>query len=368
MTAFYALPDHEVIRELIPGIEQRRVSVDVALAQLRACPALIPVAIEPTDGGLVYLADIGSHPLREWQFMYSIKKLAEDGALGQSFVTDMALLGHRDLAPAGLSPSGFIFHVSRCGSTLLAKALARSPRNVGINQGGPLQRGFWAALSDDWRQPIEASECNLEMFRNLVLLLARRRSATQTRSFFKFISWNILYQDFVHAAFPQVPQLFLYREPVEVIASVRRETTAILQARGSGLATFLTGFNPERESTLSDIAYLAHCYARYLTTALEACQRGTFTPVNYRSLVAPDALPEILETGLGLAADDEELSVMREQFRFYSKDDADQSHFKPDAEAKTAELAPDERRVVEEICSPWLERLDKAAQAATNLV
>ena len=364
MTALHAFADHEVIRELIPGIEQRRVSVDAALERLHACPGLIPVAIEPSNGGLLYLADIGSHPLREWQFMYSIKKLAEDDALGESFTTGLELLSHRDLAPDGLSPNGFIFHVSRCGSTLLAKALARSPLNLVINQGGPLQRGFWAAVTDDWRKPIEASECNLQLFRNLVLLLARPRSATQKRSFFKFISWNVVYRDFVHAAFPRVPQLFLYREPVEVIASVRRETTAILQARGTGLASFLTGLTPAQESRLSDIAYLAHCYARYFSTALEAGERGSLTPVNYRSLVVPDAFPRILGTGLGLVVDDEELSIMREQFRFYSKDDANQSGFKPDAEAKIAELAPDERREVQAICGSSLAQLDAAAQRA----
>jgi len=362
MTALHALADDEVIRGLIPGIEQRHVPVDVALERLQARPGLIPLAIEPTNGGLLYFADIGSHALREWQFMYSIRKLVAGDALGGSFATDLELLSHRDLTLDSLWPNGFIFHVSRCGSTLLAKALARSPRNLVINQGGPLQRGFWAALTDDWSKPIEASERNLAMFRNLVLLLARPRSATQTRSFFKFISWNVVYQDFVHAAFPEVPQLFLYREPVEVIASVRRETTAILQARGSGLARFLTRLTSEQESQLSDLAYLAHCYARYFTTALEASERGTLKPVNYRSLVVPDAIPHILETGLGLVVDDRELSIMREQFRFYSKDDADRSGFKPDAEAKVAELAPHERRQVKAICGASLARLDAAAQ------
>ena len=40
--------------------------------------------------------------------------------------------------PRGLAPSGFVFHMSRCGSTLCAQALARDPSNIVLSEPGPV--------------------------------------------------------------------------------------------------------------------------------------------------------------------------------------------------------------------------------------
>src|SRR3546814_11457770 len=47
LTALYALPDHEVVSGLIPGIGQRLLGIEEAVARIRATPGLIPVAIDP---------------------------------------------------------------------------------------------------------------------------------------------------------------------------------------------------------------------------------------------------------------------------------------------------------------------------------
>jgi len=367
MTALHALPDHQVLRGLVPDIERRRVSTSVALERLQRQPGLLPVAIDPAAGGRVYLADIGAHPLREWQFMYSIEKLAREGALGECFATGLELLQHPEIAAQGLPPAGFVFHTSRCGSTLLAKALGRSPANCVINQGGPLQRGFWAALTGDWRRPLEPSPVNLAMFRNLSLLLARRRCAAQSRSFTKFISWNVLYRDFVRAAFPEVPQLFLYRDPVEVIASVRRQTSAVLESRGSRQAAFLSGLEPARERAVDDIEYLGRCYARYFEAALRGAGDDSLVLVNYDTLKSPAALARVLQRGFGFEPGAHELALMQEQFRFYSKDDADRLGFEADSAEKSASLDAAERELVHRLCGDWLRALDEAPQNLENL-
>ena len=149
MTALYALPDHQVVTDLIPSVAERHLSLAQAIRVIRERPGLIPIAIDPSAGGRVLWADLGSHPFREWQFMYTVHRLAADGAIGEAFSTDMDILLADEILGDTISPSGLIFHISRCGSTLLAKALARSPRNIVINQGGPLQRGFWAYITDE---------------------------------------------------------------------------------------------------------------------------------------------------------------------------------------------------------------------------
>lgn len=362
MTALYALPDHEVVADLIPGIERTHLGADEAVDRIRAANGLVPVAIDPETesggGGRVLWADIGDHPFREWQFMYTIQSLARSGQIGEAFTTDFSILQDDRILADPIGPSGFVFHISRCGSTLTAKALARSPRHVVINQGGPLQRGFWATITGDFAREAEPSPQNLKALRNLVLAMTRRRRPEQTHSFVKFISWNTLYMDFVAQAFPQVPALFLYRDPVEVIASVLRETTAILWAKGKRQAGFLTGLDWRETAQMDDVTYLAICFARYLQLA-ERAPCGV-SLVNYID-INPENFPVMLTKGLHFDPGEDEFALMVEQFRFHSKDDTDSQKFRSDSAEKRASMSEADRRLIADRCAGLTERLDHCA-------
>ncbi len=359
LTELYALPDHEVVSGLIPGIGNRYLAVEEAIARIRETPGMIPIAIDPqigsSGGGKVLWADIGDYPYREWQHIFTIAALAEQGWLGESFATDFAILQDDRILADPIEPSGFIFHISRCGSTLTGKALARSPRHLVLNQGAPLQRGFWAAITRDWTQEAQPSPENLKAFRNLVLAMTRRRFAQEERAFVKFISWNTLYMDFALAAFPQVPALFLYREPVEVIASVLRETSAVVWAKGRSQAGFLSGLDWRSTEAMAEVEYLAHCFARYLGFAAQMGARVSL--LNYRE-IKPENFADILARGFDFHPAKEELALMLEQFQFHSKDDSNQYQFKSDSAEKRASIPDRDRAHVAQICRGLMERLD----------
>lgn len=357
MTALYALPDHEVVEALVPTIRHTRLPNEAAVERIRAVPGMVPLAIDPeTESGgkgAVLWADIGDHPFREWQYMYTVQALAQAGRIGEAFTTDFDILLDDRITADGIAPSGFMFHISRCGSTLSAKALARSPRHVVINQGGPLQRGFWATITKDWTQQAEPTPDNLHAFRNLVLAMARRRSPEQTHSFVKFISWNTLYMDFAIEAFPDVPAVFLYRNPVEVIASVLRETSAVLWAKGRRQAGFLTGLDWQDTVAMGDVEYLARIFARYLELADEA----GIASINYTE-INPANFPAMLSRGLKFDPGADELALMCEQFRFHSKDDSDSKTFHDDSAGKRAEISPEDKALVDSFCAAAMARLD----------
>jgi len=359
----FAFPDHEVVQELVPGIEARYLSQGDALPRIRDNPGIVPIAIDHAGQGRLYWADIGDHLYREWQFLFTVQALANEGALGDTFVTDIEiLLDDRLLTTKGLGaailPSAFIFHVSRCGSTLVGKALSRSPKHIVINQGGPLQRGFWAYLTDDWRKDAEPSAKNIKMFRNLVFAIARRRRPEQIASFVKFISWNALYIDFVTLAFPDTPMLFMYRDPIEVIASVMKETTAALVAKETRLARFLTGHEPSETSTMSDSEYLAKCYSNYFRAMLSGVE-NKLALLNYRDL-STTRFADVLNRGLNFQSSPDDLKTMLEQFRFHSKDDSDATEFTSDSDIKRATVSDDEQKTIERECTRLLDQLDRA--------
>lgn len=361
MTELYALPDHEVVESLIPGISRNLVGNQEALDRIHAANGMVPLAIDPETAsggsGKVLWGDIGDHPFLEWQYGYTVQSLARKGAIDNTFATDFSVLLDDNVLADPISPSGFIFHTSRCGSTLTAKALARSPRHVVINQGAPLQRGFWATITRDWTREAAPSPENLKAFRNLVQAMARRRQPQQERSFVKLISWNTLYVDFIMAAFPETPALFLYRDPVEIVASVLNETTAALWAKGKRQAGFLTGLDWHETVEMSDVEYLAHCFARYLETAASAA--GNIAHVNYVN-ITPEHFPAILARGLQFDPDAEELALMLEQFNYYSKDDSDQQQFRPDSRAKRAAMPDADKALIGGLCGTLVDRLDQS--------
>ncbi|MFZ5608231.1 MAG: hypothetical protein ACOY99_01320 [Pseudomonadota bacterium] len=355
MTELYALPDHVVIQKLIPGIGARHLAVSVASNIIRQNPGLIPIAIDHRGEGRVFWADIGDHPFHEWQFIFTIKHLAETGAISTAFTTTPDILLDDALFAAGLPPRGLIFHISRCGSTLLAKALARLSHNVVINQGGPLQRGFWALWTKDWRRPLPMDDEAMRMFRNLILAMTRPRHAGQSQSFVKFISWNTLYLDFILKALADTPALFLYRNPVEVIASVRQETTAALVAKTTRQAGLLTGGDADEAAMLSDTAYLARCYAQYFRAAL-AVKSERIAYLDYVD-IKPQSFEMILHQGLHFMPRPDELASMLEQFQFHSKDDTDGSVFSGDAETKRAAISGEDTRLIDSACGRFLSML-----------
>ena len=357
MQAIYALPDHEVVGALIPETDHQ-VPIDDALSRIAATPGLVPVAIDHRDGGQVLWADLGDHPFREWQFLFSVKHLAENDLIGDAFHTGFDILQDDRVVNGGIKPRGFVFHISRCGSTLVAKALARSQSHVVITQGGPLQRGFWATLTDDWRKPLEATPEAFAMFRNLVSAMTRPRRPEQDTAFVKFISWNVLYAEFIAAAYPDVPALFLYRDPVEVIASVMNETTAVLHAKGTRKAEFLTGKSVDDTMAMSDVAYLAECYARYFET-IGASSMSRLSWLNYTDLKA-ERFAAIVARGLTFEPEESVLNDMLEQFRFHSKDDSDKTAFKADSDDKRESMAADDQALINNVCGESYRALNRA--------
>jgi hypothetical protein len=354
----YALPDHEVMENLLPGIRDRYLPVVDALERIQSQPGLVPVAVNPHGNGLVYFADIGDTPLLEWKHIYTIERLAQDNAIGEIFTTDLEILLHDELSTGCLPPRGLIFHVSRCGSTLFTKALARSPRNLVVIQGGPLQEGFWAAITDHWQHPPELNERNINMLRNLVMLMARKHRPEYEHCFLKLISWNVIYMDLICAAFPDAPALYLYRDPVEVIANVLQETTAALSAKGDLLAGELTGLSPQATAKMSNVEYLAHCYAHYFSVVLDKSEGIDLHLVNYEQLRHSKAFAYILAQGLNLHPESAELELMQKQYLYYSKDDTDTTLFTGDIDSMLDILPSNDKQIIKRVCNDAFVRLN----------
>ncbi|MBU1188493.1 MAG: hypothetical protein KKC01_05620 [Gammaproteobacteria bacterium] len=353
----FALPEHQVIEALLPQLAANVLDVDSARQRLRDNPQLVPVALNP-HSGLLHFADLGDHRYQEWQHIYTMQQLALAGGIASAFSVAAELLDGEALLPDVRSPRGFILHVSRCGSTLLGKALARADGLAVINQPAVLQHGFWAWISDNWQRQSswepQHDARNQRRFRNLMHLLCRQRRPDEQQVFIKFISWNTLYADFIHACFPATPMLYMYRDPVEVIASVQRETTAILLARQSAQAMFLSNMDAATLAAMDDVEYLAACYAHGFARILDTTAAAKM--LNYAGF-KPDTFARVLAAAFALEPTAEQLQQMLQQFQVYSKDDQNQTTFKDDSERKRSALSAAQIDRIRQHCEPGWQQL-----------
>lgn len=311
-----------------------------AAAAIAGRPGLLPVEVVPGPPARVVWLDFGDRRLTEKKFRFSVDARLEQAPEATCFSTPL----DPDLLAATGEPlpiAGVIFLLPRSGTTLLAKALGRSPENAVLNEATALQEGVMQALSDGWRSPIEPAE-GAACLRALVGALARRRAPGERRAFFKLMTFHSLYLDVLRAALPRVPFLFMYREPIEVLVSAAQRPGALLmRVKGGPAAAAWTGLDAQATAAMDDDTYRATLFRRYLEAV--AGHQPPIGVLRYRDLT-PERLPSILARAFDYHPDGATLAAMRDQFRFYSKADGAAVPFEPDARAKRR-AAPD--RLVE---------------------
>jgi hypothetical protein len=121
-----------------------------------------------------------------------------------------------------MSPKGFVFHESRCGSTLAANALAVThPESTRVysESGPPLSALQSCGLHMNGAKRICSMEQAALLFRDVIYMMGRTNNSEEKNLFFKIQSIGIKYIDVFQKAFPTTPWIFVYRDPVHVMMS-----------------------------------------------------------------------------------------------------------------------------------------------------
>jgi hypothetical protein len=253
--------------------------------------------------------------------------------------------------PPGVPIGGFIFHMSRCGSTLCTQALASLSKNIVLSEPAPVNAvirapEFGPATIDD----------SAGWLAGMINAFAQPRLGDERHLFVKFSAANTFDLPLVIRTFPEVPWIFLYRDPIEILASHQIE----------GSADFLPGAIPAQRLglhgkepwTLDAQRYQAHCLAGIGQAALSAGRqnpRSLF--VNYREL--PDALWESLPPHIGFTLSESDRAAIVETTRRHAK--RPDTRFVDDTAAKQR-AAEHLREMTEEIVGPTFAALDLVRQ------
>ena len=213
-------------------------------------------------------------------------------------------------ANAGLAPTGFIFHMSRCGSTLVSQMLAAMPHTAVISEAGPIDAVVQARLT---RPDLDLAQ-HAAWLRWIVGALGQARSGEERHLFIKLDSWHALALPLFRMAFPTVPWIFLYREPLDVLVSqLRRRGTHMVPGL---IAWDAFGFEAP-ECAEEPEAYCAEVLKRICDGVLRDFAPDTALLVNYQEL--PAALWSAILPHFGVACGADDRAAMADVARYDAK-------------------------------------------------
>ncbi len=255
--------------------------------------------------------------------------------------TTMDALQERAEACPGLLPTGFIFHMSRCGSTLISQMLAGLPKNLVISEAGPID----AVLRSHFRDPTVTQEQRVKWLQWMVSALGQTRRPEQKHLFIKFDCWHTLSLPLIQRAFPGVPWAFLYRRPVEVLMSQQNHRGG--QMIPGVLEPELFGWTRAEAGEMGLQVYGARVLATICEAGLASSQGGKNRLLDYRQL--PGAVWPALLQCWGADCSAAEVDRMFEVSRFDAKNTA--WLFEDDTAAKNDGAT----QAVREAAARWLD-------------
>lgn len=247
-------------------------------------------------------------------------------------------------------------HVSRCGSTLICQMLAAQDSHVVVSEP-PM---FDVLLGINQRLPEVSRDEKIRWLRALVFALCQAPNG-ERHTVIKLDAWHVFEHDLLRAAFPDVPLLFVFRDPVEVAASHLRDTATYMIPGAVGAITRCVPFDeavwtsPER--------YIAAVLGEIYAAGAVACVGGGVMALSYRSL--PSIVWTQLREVLGLSEDE---ATLRSLVACTERDAKRPSKtFSDDSQRKREEASQVLREAVLASCSQAYERLQKYALATTPL-
>jgi hypothetical protein len=247
-------------------------------------------------------------------------------------------------AARNTAPVGIIFHVARCGSTLISQSLKRLDDLVVYAEPQPVNEIL--APPHKWpRADLVAA------LRTLGAALARHARRPYV---LKLSSWNTLYCEIVAEAFPDTPWVLSLRDPVEVGVSLLASPPGWFQDTTEAARGLVARVDSGRASGSRE-EFVARAYGAFCAAAAGLdVARGRLVP--YESL--PAAVWSIVAPHFSLSIDPSQRDRIAEAARRHAKAPIGTvAEFASDVAAKQDAASPELRLAIDALARPQLERL-----------
>lgn len=292
----------------------------------------MPVDAVVVDGrpGLTWM-NMSDVELREPFFQQTVDRVRDEEPWRGDLFTEFDALLQLDQFLPRVRPAGFIFHSSRCGSTLLANACRALDDSIVLSEANVIDKLVARFITDAGDDPVKSSLYSV-LLRAVVNALAYSDRVNEPRVFVKFSCCSVSQLDRIVRIWPDVPWIFLYRDPVETIVSNMTTVPAWLLDEDRRVLAHVTGTTPGAVADMSLEELCARSIGSFYSTAHAAAHslaNGNSMLLNYNQI----SITNIFDF-FNVSPSAEELERISSGSRSYSKEVSGGREFVPDAEAK----------------------------------
>jgi hypothetical protein len=229
-----------------------------------------------------------------------------------------------------VEPTGFIFHSSRCGSTLLANACRAIEGAVVLSEPPAVDKlvaRFITDVDDDGTK----EKLYSIFLRGVVKVLGQHRRGDEQHLFVKFACCSVSQIERIRRIWPRVPWIFLYRDPVETIVSNMQNLPAWLLDEDRRVLASIVGGSPAEAAAMSVEELCARAIGSFYASAHRVANDRALL-LNYNQL----SLAEIANalTFFGVTPATAEIETIARQSQTYSKSISGERAFIADTGAK----------------------------------
>lgn len=221
-------------------------------------------------------------------------------------------------------PRAVIFHVSRCGSTLLSQLLSLTDKHCVLSE---------VPFFDELLRSAPKSNLLLQdVVKAAYSFITQPRTGKEENIFIKADSWHIFFAGLYRKLFPDATFILLYRSPDEVLRSHQKMRG--MHAVQGIIEPGLFGFDVEKIAAISPDEYASLVFEKYLTAFEELAAKDKNTLLlNYNE--GMECIMDKIAERLGMKWEDEYHTQMRERLKFHSKNPGQKFE-----EAKIRERSP----------------------------
>lgn len=231
---------------------------------------------------------------------------------GYKIISSLACLLEWSGQVTTLELQAFIFHISRCGSTMVSQLLSIPEQNVVISEA--------PVFDEILRNDTLTAKQKAILLKATIKLLGQKRETQQKYLIIKLDSWHLLKLTQLREEFPELPFFILYRNPAEVLTSHHLLSGMHMVPNVLPPATF--GFLQQETDLMSFEQYRVNVLKKYFNAILEFIKIDELTTIfDYRDGMQPivDAFIRILK--INYPANERE--KMRVRLKTHSKHPTD---------------------------------------------
>ena len=234
----------------------------------------------------------------------------------------------------------FIFHMSRCGSTLASQMLAAVDRFYVVSEPTIVL----AILNPMITLP--SGITRKQLLKSAINAICVCKPDHCERVFIKFRSWNILSINEILELYLSVRWMFTHRNGIEVLESVLRDPPGWMRSRHTLSFFFapILSLSEQETKSISDSEYASRLLGVFCKLARnQKSPRSLF--LDYPDIASN--LTSILNVAWNLNLTEIEKQKMRQLTKMYSKDPQKVRIFEPDSEKKRSLISPEDRGYAE---------------------